>query len=241
MKALVTLVLLLAPSPLYAGSNAIDFSGTDWCPYTCADKEKPGFMIEYARHIFKNIGLDLSVTLLPWNRAMAETKAGKFDGLVTASALEARGLTITENITSKYQMCFYVMQNSPWRYNGVDDLESITLGAIQGYSYGEPIDEYIAEERSGVILLRGDNNAHKQLYTMLKMGRTDVLIGDLNVMKFKIKQHLKEAGCLKASDMYFAFGKSVDPELIIKVDNELAKDENKAYLNKLIRKYKKPN
>lgn len=231
-----SILISMMTTPLMADDLDIQFAGTDWCPYTCADEKNPGFITEYAKYLFGNIERDLSVTLLPWNRAMAKAKNGDFDGLITASALEAEGLNRTTNTALEYQMCFYVLPDSQWQYDGIHSLDNITLGAIQGYSYGEPVDEFLSEERPNTLLLSG-NEIHKRLEGMLKLKRINALISDKLVLKYKIGDKLKEAGCLEPSPLFFAFNKQQNIELINDIDAEIIKKDNHTHLQKIMAKY----
>ncbi|NRB42214.1 MAG: hypothetical protein HRU20_27720 [Pseudomonadales bacterium] len=238
MKACIRLFLFIVIScAVEAQDINLQFAGTDWCPYSCVDDNKPGIMTEYGQYIFSEIGGSLSVTLMPWNRAMVRALNNEVDGLITASALEAKGLKRTAIATIYYQMCFYVLPESDWEYTGLASIDKIILGGIQGYSYGEPVDAYISVQRNNVRLIAGNIEMHSRLKTMLELNRIGALIADKQVLQHKIGNSLKQVGCLDSTALYFAFSQDINQSLIDKIDIELIKDENIRQLQKIIDQY----
>ncbi|MBF0225650.1 MAG: transporter substrate-binding domain-containing protein [Desulfobacterales bacterium] len=68
----------------------IFISGTEWEPYTGEHLLNKGFLAEITVEAFKKVGYDVTVKLIPWIRAIEETKIGKFHALIGASYTEDR-------------------------------------------------------------------------------------------------------------------------------------------------------
>lgn len=70
------LALLLTEKSI---GDEITLRADEWCPYNCApDADKKGFMVDIATAVFEEAGHKVDYKLMPWARAVADTKEGKF-------------------------------------------------------------------------------------------------------------------------------------------------------------------
>jgi polar amino acid transport system substrate-binding protein len=238
MKKLIFYCLFIVLcSPLNAQAKDLLIAGTEWSPYNCVEKNRPGIVSEYVELIVKRIGMKANIKLLPWSRAIEEVKSGRYDVLMSCGESDSKGLIQSKKLLD-YQMCFFTLHASNWNYNGVKSLNSIQLGSIQEYAYGEPLDSYLKIERPKTTTLKG-KNAHERLGRMLDLSRIDTFIADRILVKYLFPNKYKEAGCLQPLPLYLAFNKDVDPEIINKINSEISK--TKEELEKLVNKYTSPN
>lgn len=170
-----------------------------WCPYACdASETHRGFTVEIARAAFESAGHKVEHLNLPYDRALLEVRKGRFDATIPAYKAETPGFVFPAHAVSSSEYCFYVPEDEPWRYTGIDSLQGIRFVATSGYTYGESIDAYIAANiEHRVKLLRGDD-IPERLSKMVLMGRYDTLLDDR--LLFESSQHsgdLVNAGCLE--------------------------------------------
>jgi len=218
---------------LNAQAKDLLVAGTEWCPYNCVDENRPGIISEYVELIAKRIGIKVDIELLPWSRAITDVKDGKYDVLMSCGESDSKGLIKSKKLLD-YQMCFFTLHTSNWNYNGVKSLNIIQLGSIQDYAYGEPLDTYLAKERTNTSIMQGPN-VHERLGQMLYLSRLDTFVADRILIKYLVGNKYRVAGCLKLSPLYLAFNKNIDREIIDKINSEISK--TKEELEKIVKKY----
>lgn len=185
-----------------------------WCPINCAqDAERRGIFVELAEQIFAEHGIRVEYRAINWARALHETRSGRIDAVVGAGVSDAPDFLFGDTHTGISHSCFYTRPEQAWRYQGVDSLRSVTLGAINGYAYGEEVDRYIRAHDLGqqrVQLVSGDHALAINVDKVL-LGRIDATLENTWVMEAFLAQAgtvgaLVPVGCLQArSPIYLAF------------------------------------
>lgn len=213
MNPLVVVFLILCLCPITIRAelpDRITLGGTDWCPYTCtASHGDLGIVPKYLHQILADKGIELTVRIMPWSRAIREANAGNIDGLITAVVGEAPELLLTSTPTMTYQDCFYTKKMDSWTYNGVDSLATRTLAAIQDYGYSPTLDAYLANHKGNVVLISGDN-VQKRLHNMLTTGRVDTFIAEKRVHRLSVikadgaLRPIRQTTCLPETPFYLA-------------------------------------
>lgn len=198
-------------------ADVITLRADEWCPYNCEpNSAEPGFMIEIAQAIFKKAGHSVEYDVMPWARAIQDTRKGKFNGIIGAGKEDAPDFVFPEVELAEMTGAFYVKQGTAWTYAGLESLKDKTLGVIKDYSYSEDIDGYIEEngKNSKLVQVASGDSALDSNVKKLLSGRIDVLIEDSNVMGLYIKSNkqenaLQSAGKLSPDDLFIAFSPSL--------------------------------
>jgi hypothetical protein len=224
-------------SSLAEHSKSVRFVGTEWCPYVCKNKEKPGFLYEYVKYIFKSIEIEQSMEFYTWSRSMEFVKTSEREALLTAGEQDTKGF-IKSALLLEYKMCLFTLKSNKWKYKGLDSVKKINLGSIQDYAYGEPLDSYIAKKPEQVMILSGINT-YERLLKLVDLKRVDAFVADSMVIQNKVGTKYRNAGCLKAEPLYFAYRKDMNKNLIKIIDGALTDKKNRKKLNEFIRKYSK--
>lgn len=207
----ISSLILIAATSAQAQGKKVTLLADPWCPYTCdAGSAKPGFMIEIAKAALK--GYDIDYQIVAWARALNEVRAGKHNGAVGTTETDKEGMTFSPTMGSSAS-CFYAKPSTNWKWDGAKSLESVTFGAVAGYTYEEAIDAYIESNKSNtakVQLVSGDNPLPQNL-KKLEADRIKVFIEDKNVVEYHYasqgqKNPFVEKGCLEATDLYIGFG-----------------------------------
>lgn len=210
-------ICLLGAAALFpagkAQADTIRLRADYWCPYNCAPNDaRPGYMIELATLALAPLGHHVEYAFTPWDRALEEVAEGSIDAVVGATPLEADGLVLSDPLGLDND-CFFVRQESTWRYRDIASLNDVLLGVVSGYTHDEgPIDSYIEAnhgEGGTVTATRDDEGAEKNVKLLLN-GRLDAILDSEAVIRFVAKQAgsgeaIKEAGCLDPLTLHIAF------------------------------------
>jgi polar amino acid transport system substrate-binding protein len=208
----VALAVLSSMAP--ARAETITLVADEWCPYNCTPgDEKPGFLIEIAKRVFEPHGFSVDYRIVPWARAIRDTRAGRYSGIIGAIRSEAPDFLYPEDTGFHAGTQAFVKSGDAWQYAGPKSLEDATLGVILDYSYGDTADKYIAQHRSDtkrVQLSTGEDALEKNV-AKLQQGRVSVVLEDPAVMRYfldKTEQAdaVAVAGVLEDTEVFIAFG-----------------------------------
>ncbi|HVN71277.1 MAG TPA: transporter substrate-binding domain-containing protein [Desulfomonilia bacterium] len=154
-----------------------------WCPFTCEPgSADPGYMIEIAQAVFTKSGHTVVYKNLEWKKAIEETRKGKYTAIVGGIKSDAPDFIYPDKSEGTSQNVFFIKKGTSWKYNGIDSLKKVKLGVIQGYSYSEALDKYIADNpgKPDVQVASGDTPLQQNIDRLMK-GQIDVFIEDPSV------------------------------------------------------------
>lgn len=181
----------------------------EWCPYNCHPRSKEkGYLIELLERWAAKEKLQLDYQLVPWSRALLDTRAGYNEVIVGVSVSDAEGMNMSLPI-SEDKTCFYT-SGSKWRYQKPEDLDQLqSLGMAQDYIWPDLVIEWINSNPSKVQRTSGEKPLEANL-KKLAGGRIEALIENSDVVKHYSKQQVEksvinEAGCLKSFSIHIAF------------------------------------
>ncbi|MEH6651053.1 MAG: transporter substrate-binding domain-containing protein [Motiliproteus sp.] len=211
MFVLLLLVLLFPGAAL---ADTLRLGGMVRCPYICdADVERPGFMLEVARHVFGQAGYQVEYHSLPWSRALKHVRTGHLDGIAGVLRRNAPDLVYPKQAQAFSQYVMFVPETSNWQYTGLVSLWQERIGITQDVSYGS-MDSYIHRYRDTerIQSVGGISTVAQSLMTLAR-GRISLFIEDRAVVRDYLSQaeperHLKEAGQLHGENIYIAFSPS---------------------------------
>lgn len=196
-----------------ARAERLVIAGDLWCPINCAaDTEKRGLFVELAEQIFAESGIEVEYRVINWARAVHDTRRGKLGALIGAGVQDAPDFIFTPSAPGISRMCFYALRGGSWRYKGLESLQAVRLGAINGYSYGAELDLYLRNHHDldHVQLMTGDRALISNL-RKLRHGRIDALVENAWVMQALLSQRylhgeVVEVGCRQPDiPIYLAF------------------------------------
>lgn len=196
-----------------AVSDEILLLADEWCPYNCAtDAKDQGFVIDIARRAFEKAGHTLSYKVLPWARAIEEARADKASGIIGAYKEDAPDFIFPDEAVSSSGQGFFSKTGFSWQFKDVSSLDTVSIGVIQDYAYGDLLDSYIKKHISNPSKIQfssGDNALDINVKKLLA-GRISVLVEDEAVMKHlmnteKIADKIQLVGSLPAEPLYIAF------------------------------------
>lgn len=138
---------------------------------------------------------------------------GLLDAVVGAFLTDAPDFVFPQEPQGRSEIAFYTPADSSWIYEGLGSLEGQTLLAINGYSYSEELDRYIArhnDEPAQVWMLSGPSPLNRAI-NLLDQRRADVYPEDVYVMTWAQKANpdiappLRQGGVLHQDDTFIAF------------------------------------
>jgi polar amino acid transport system substrate-binding protein len=137
-------------TPLPAEAPTIRVVADHWCPYSCTPfSSREGYMIDLLRALLAEEGFRMTYDMVPWNRALEMVESGEADIIAGINRTEAtQGISLLHHSWGQHRLGFYSLSNQKWRFQGIESLKSIRLGAIPSYSYGPPIDDYLEKNRN---------------------------------------------------------------------------------------------
>ncbi len=222
-KSIFFVVVLFLMGGAASGSALADqivLASDNWCPFNCEpESQNPGYMIEIARAAFEPLGHTVTYTLVPWSRAIKDTRRGKYQGIIGGYKSDAPDFIYPENELGMIGMSIFVTKDAEWKYTGLDSLSVISLGVIRDYEYSTEINRYIDEhlgEANRIQMLSGDEPLAINIRKLIR-GRIDALIETPPVLWYTAKElgvtdELKSAGvAVEAKKAYIAFSPA-EPE-----------------------------
>jgi polar amino acid transport system substrate-binding protein len=152
---------------------------------------------------------------MEWQKAVEETRRGRYTAVVGALKNDAPGFVFPPNAQGAAQSVFFVKKGASWKYAGVDSLKKVKVGVIEGYSYNDEVDAYIAAHKGkpGVLVATGDAPLQVLIEHLMK-GDIDTFIEDPSVFAnycgtkklFNVLDIIKDAGaCGPKEKIYIAF------------------------------------
>jgi polar amino acid transport system substrate-binding protein len=203
-------------------------------------------MIELAKLVFETKGHEIDYQLMPWTRSLDAVGKGTYDAVVGTDPEESPSFVFPKESLGVNKNGFYVKKGSSWKYGGIDSIKQIRLGIIDGYGYYTDLDSYIEEGGKGPKLFAATgDDALPKLIKMLKAGRLDVVIENINVMTHelnagKLSGEIVQAGSPnEEAPLYMAFSpaKESSKEYAKILDDGIVELRNNGKLQEVLTKY----
>ena len=211
---LVTYLLLTLLFVTTAKAGEIILVADPWPPFNCkTGGSREGYIVDVARAVFEPAGDTVVYKNVPWKRALQGTLTGIYSGAIGASKTDGKGLVFPNEELARNVLSFYVHIKNPWRFEGPDSIETVTIGVAAGYDYRYWLNDYIQIHRVDERLVQVVSGADplEQNLKKLLLGRIDVVVDSEAAIRFKAKQmgvldRIKPAGYGKEpAYIYIAF------------------------------------
>lgn len=209
-KFFIITTILLFKSLSFA--DAISMRSDYWCPYVCDPRsEKPGYMVEIVQQIFEKKGHTVDMRLTNWVRAVKDVRTNKAQVLVGASRMDAPDFIFTRNTMGIMKNAYFTKKDSKWKFTGRNSLQNMRIGVINGYTYGDSIDQMIRSRHKSFIPFSGEKPL-EQIIRMIESNRLDAFIENPVALHQALKkfgvaaESLKVAGWVSSQDPYLYVG-----------------------------------
>jgi polar amino acid transport system substrate-binding protein len=214
MTAVILISLWLLSYSTFCSADqpqVITVVADDWCPYNCQpNTELEGLGIEFLRAIYEPLGFKIDYQLMPWSDAVKATRAGQYNAVIGAFKSDAEGFVFPENAFAHSHNCFFVKQASRWKFNGISSLHNQKIGVIEGYSYGNNIDEFIRKNKQSHVFMVSDDKPLKTLFHALETDTISAILEDKSVFEYHHQSEFahiatRQVGCQLPANVYVAF------------------------------------
>lgn len=171
-SSIVLVVILSVFAKQSSAAETLKLRSDLWCPYACEPGDKPGALVEIAQKVLEPLGYKIDYQLVNFARAVSDTRAGVYDGVIGAAKVDAPDFVFPKDSQVSVTFEFFNLKTSSWKYKGSLDDKKITV--INGYNYDEFVNKFLAEKDPHFIVVSGDD-AQEQMVRMLVSHRTDAL------------------------------------------------------------------
>lgn len=136
-------LLVLGWQPPSSQAATVEVTTVNWAPYYGDTLDDGGVIAALARAAFEQQGHEMTVAFIPWKRAMAMTKRGKYDAVLGAyySDDRAKDFIFSEPFY-EIEVGFMALNDLGMAsYDSLTDLKGYTIGYNDGWAYGEAFEE----------------------------------------------------------------------------------------------------
>ena len=224
----------------------VTLSGDPWPPYIVGElgeEATTGVGVRLMHAIFDRLdGVELSIPMIPWKRALREVRRGTKDGIAILLKTPKREqyMVYSDELFRSFNTVWYSTANFPngFFWQQYDDFKPYTIGVVQGHSYGDELDQMIDAGTLAAIKV----SSVRQLFAMLRKGRIQLAIADRLVGDAFARQYTGSSRRLRAAKKpaagevyYIAFSKkSKARHLIPAINRVVAEMKKEGVIEKLV-------
>ena len=246
--SLIFFLLWLSIAIKPAQAKTLTVVSDEWCPYICDDRVLPGFLVEIVNEIARDNDLKVKFTLMPLARALNLAKKGQVDILLALTSQHIADLQLQQSQLSFGGLYndFYVRAINPWRFQSIAHLsatlkDNVILGTINGYHYGEQLNQLLKSNTAHVFPASGNSPLEKQL-KMLQMGRLDILLDSRFTVQYQLSKLTKSSIIYAGSQgdftpLFLGFSSLLSTEQVQLFDNGLMTLRQSGKLDTILAKY----
>lgn len=194
--------------------KTLTIAADSWCPLNCdpAVDGVEGVGVDLARKIFEPLGYKVDYIIMPWARALEESRQGRIDAVVGANEGDDPTLVYPREGIFFINDGIYVLESSPLEFSDMDSLNGYRLGVIKDYGYSEKVQNYMAAHRNipGAVQEVAGETALEQNIKKLLAGRIDALVDSAAVVsytlgKMGIEEKVRNIGLVPQGEVYLGF------------------------------------
>ncbi|WP_019029729.1 substrate-binding periplasmic protein [Colwellia piezophila] len=229
-------------------AKALTVVSDEWCPYVCDDRALPGFLVEIVHEIARDNALKIQFSLMPLARALKLAKKNKVDILLALTPQHIADFQLQKSQLSFGGLYndFYVRAGHSWRFQSMTHLSSTLkdnaiLGTINGYHYGEQLNQLLRSNTEHVYRASGYSPL-KKLLKMLQMSRLDILIDSRFTVQYQLSK-LSESPIIYAgtqgdfTPLFLGFSSLLSKEQVQLFDSGLMTLRQSGKLDAILAKY----
>lgn len=185
LKLIITGLLCTNLNIAFAGET-IRIAVGEWPPFLHENVKDKGIAARIIEDIFVSEGYDVTFDFLPWPRAYALSKTGKYHGTAVWVRKPERETDFyySEPVIQEKHVFFH-LKSEPFEWRSLEDLLDLKLGGLLGFSYGKELDGALEEGKINMERVGRD----KQNYAKLIKKRIEIYPQEINVGYYALKKH----------------------------------------------------
>ena len=221
-------------------------SAIDWCPQICLSGNRPGYVMEIVEEVFSEGIYQPQVNYFPWSRAIKNVTSGQSHALLSPAKKEAPHLKFPSIAVGRQKMCFFVAQDSKWKYEGQHSLAGLSIGIATDTSI-EELNQYMLDNSKQFQFQPYHERFVKQNALKVLRKRLDAFIFTLNTTQYTLKteslsSQIKNAGCVSQAPIYIAFTSVVKEQALVEnliayFEHRMTVLEDRGVINSILNKY----
>lgn len=234
----------------FSETKKIQLAADEWCPVTCSPENTTGRGILYdiISESLKNSDFVIEYNFLSWARASQLVEKNKLNGLIGVYDTDFPQLVLTEPVIESKD-CLYALKSNTklqkWTYKNLNSLIGFKVGTINGYGYGNQIDQFKATENGSSIFedAVGDS-AVRQNIKKLENSRIDFVLENQIVINYLKSQKvtpdtMTDYHCMDKKKIFIAFNTMKENKKVIQLINQFLKNKsNSELIERIKNKYK---
>jgi len=135
------LILLSSTMVTQAEDKTFSLITGDWYPYIGNKLKNQGWTMEVARAALESQGYKVTLRLVPWKRAVAESKQGAADALFLSYYVKEREQWyVFSDAIGQARTGFFALKSSHIRFQTLEDLKGVTVGLTRGAAVSPEFD-----------------------------------------------------------------------------------------------------
>jgi polar amino acid transport system substrate-binding protein len=172
-------LLMLLSWSCWSNAEKVSIAAGEYPPWLSKSLPNYGFIAQVITESFKASGYQTTFTFLPWKRAYAEAKKGKYVATAYWYPSKDRELSFIYSapLTNESTHFFYRKDNPLKQWNTLSDLKGYKIGATDGFTYTE---EFWNAEKDGSLVIETAIRDELNMAKLIK-GRIDL---------FPVEKHL---------------------------------------------------
>ncbi|WP_137939494.1 transporter substrate-binding domain-containing protein [Chitinivorax sp. B] len=158
-------------------------------PYATKSRPDSGIALNVIRRAFARVGYQVEYHFMPWSRAQAETRIGKWDATAYwgRTSERERDFLLSDNVLTE-QWVFLHRRKTPFDWQTLDDLANYQIAVIQDYTYTPDFRARLASRKLHGDATPDDLAALRKLI----LGRVDIVPMERNVACDLLKRFFRE-------------------------------------------------
>ncbi|MNJ98451.1 Bacterial extracellular solute-binding protein, family 3 [compost metagenome] len=166
-----------------AQEGVITIRSDYWCPYICdPHSSRPGYMVEAVKAIFEKQGYQVDFKVTNRARAIKEVRKNKINALLGGHK-DHKGFIVPTKSVGSVSNYLFAKPTAFWSYKNGSSIKGKRIGIINGYSYGNEIDQLIRSHPDSFVVISGERPL-KQILKMMEADRLDGFIENPAVLKY---------------------------------------------------------
>lgn len=178
IRLMLGLICSLLACHAVAQRPILQIATGELAPYATALRPDNGIALSVVQEAFQTQGFDVQYTFLPWSRALAETKVGKWDGTAYwgKKPVHETDFLISDNVLTE-QWVFVHRKDLNFDWHALSDLRPYRVAMVRDYTYTPGLWAMAQAGELKVENLPDDISALK----LLLLGRIDLAPMERNV------------------------------------------------------------
>ncbi len=234
VRIILIILLLVIERPAFA--DPIRLAYVDFPPYEYVQNgREAGVLVSIVKTVFERAQVDLQLEFLPFKRAFEYVVAKRLDGLFNLYKIDDR-LSLFDYsapiITN--ELVLFVQSSSKLKYESIDDLVGLKIGAMRGYTYGDEFDK-------NSFFLKEVSSSHEAIFKKLVRGRIDAypcdkLVGLYVTDRLELRSVLKILpNPLKILEGHIGFAKGRHQKTIHKINKVIIEMKESGEIDEMLK------